>query len=192
MIEELIEPEDFCFMFVNMESERFDTCFSKYEMVSALEIISRVMEEKKIPGFSVKTSVKIHSTQATSSISKQNPSDIPVTSKYDDEFRGQFRELTENIPDPCVADFYDVFSSPGVKKKISDSGLSKVLLCGFDSEREILASTIGAVREHLTPVIVSDCISSRSERVFFEVMDVLSRWAVVGDSRDMVKLWNLW
>lgn len=192
LIGDLLESEDFCFLFINMESTRFETCFSKYEMVSGMEIISRVVAEKKIPCFSVKTDVNESGTNGPSLQDIGGPANSPVNSVYDEKFRKQFRDLLRVVPDAQIANFYDVFSTPGLREGISEAGIGKVLICGFDTEREILASTIGAVREGFTPVIMSDCISSKSERIYFEVLDVLSRWTVIGDTRDMVKLWDLW
>ncbi len=192
LIEELLEAGDFSFLFINMEPERFETCFSKYEMVSGLEIITSALNRRSIPCFSVHTEVRGDAGRLPVSSDRDNPADIPMKSVYDDKFKAQFRELVQIVPEPVEAGFYDVFSFSGLKGEISGTGLKKVLICGFDSEREILASVIGAVREGFTPVVMSDCVSSKSERVFFEVMNVLSRWAVIGDTRDIQKMWDLW
>lgn len=192
MIDDLLKDGDFGFLFINMEQKRFDTCFSKFEMVSGLETITRVVDEKKIPCFAVKTSAKNTETKIPGSSGETNPSDIPVTSKYDEDFKEKFSDLIKIVPEPISSSFYDAFTNRELIDQLKNKKINKVLMCGFDSEREILASVIGAVRESFTPVIMSDCVSSVSERVFFEVMNVLSRWSVVGDTRDMVKLWNLW
>lgn len=192
LIEELLEEGDFGFIFVNMELDRFDTCFSKFEMVAGLETISRAVKEKNIPCFSAITSVPEKESKIPVSSERGTLSEIPVKSKYDSKFRSQFIELVEVIPKPIISEFYDVFSSAGLRSELAKTGLDKLLFCGFDSERDILASVIGAVREGFTPVVMSDCVSSVSERVFFEVMNVLSRWAVIGDTRDLVKMWDLW
>ncbi len=193
MIEELLsEGNDFAFLFINMDTERFRDCFSKYEMTTGLELISRAVSDKGIPVFSVNTDVSNSVYNAPISASSNGPADIPVKSSYDDQFQKQFNDLVKFIPEPLNADFYDVFQSDSLKKRIRESGIRKLLICGFDSEKDILASVIGCVREGFVPILLSDCISSRSERVFFEVLNVLSRWSVVGDTRDLTKLWEMW
>lgn len=192
MEEILSGPMNYAFLFINMKEERFLDCFSKYEMTAGLEVIERVVAKKNVPCYSVETEADTEKYMNFSSLSGEGPSDIPVQSAYDTQFIEKFREMGRIVPEPLKTGFFDVFSFDELTRRLKERGIAKVILCGFDSEKEIIASVIGAVREHFIPVILSDCISSRSERVFFEVLNVLSRWAVIGDTRDMIKLWSLW
>lgn len=193
MIGELLSKnKDYCFLFINMEKDRFKTSFSKWEMVSGLEVVFRVIDEFKIDLFSVSTDCESLSDVKLTQAQNNGPGDIPFKSAYDDKFLEQFDSFVKKIPKSITVKFHDVFFFQNVTAPLVKSNLSKILICGFDAEREILASVIGAVREGFIPIVLSDCISSRSERVFFEVLNVMSRWAVIGDTRDMVKLWNLW
>lgn len=172
------------FLFINMTRERFSRCFSKFEVVAALEFIRKASEDLGITVMGISADTRIQA-QLDDSYSSDHKT------RYDQGFLEKFLKLS--IHDSVAnIDFPDAFLSEDFMDLIAKRNIETVYLCGFDAEHEILASAIGAIREGLRTVVVSDAISSRNERVYFECLDILMKWCTVKDTRDLMKEWNIW
>lgn len=176
--------EKSAFLFINMNEDRFSRCFSKFEMVAALEFIHKASLELEISIICIGATMTNHVDLDGSYSSK-------IETKYDTGFLEKFHELSdcENIDE---ISFPDAFLSKTFVNFTKSEEIDRIYICGFDAEHEIMASTIGALRENMNPVIISDAVSSRNERVYFECLDILVKWCEVKDTRDLMKEWELW
>ncbi|MCL4334503.1 MAG: isochorismatase family protein [Candidatus Thermoplasmatota archaeon] len=172
------------FLFINMDEERFSRCFSKFEMVAALEFIQKASHETGIGIIGITASL-------TNSIELDGSYSSAHETKYDRSFLENFKRLSSHH-DIDKINFPDAFLSSILVDQFMKNGIHRIYICGFDAEHQIMASTIGALRENLEPVILSDAISSRNERVYFECLDVLMKWCKVKDTRDLMKEWDIW
>jgi nicotinamidase-related amidase len=60
---------------------------------------------------------------------------------------------------------------------------------GFHTETAILRSALSGLDHGIMPIVVSDAVSSYSERIYYEALDIISQSTEIIDSRDLMKRW---
>lgn len=63
--------------------------------------------------------------------------------------------------------------------------IDRVFITGFDTDAEVIVTASGTLSRGIMPVVVSDGVSSPSERLHFSALEILSNFSEIVDSREM-------
>ena len=71
----------------------------------------------------------------------------------------------------AVSNHENVFADNNVTDEVNFDSTDRVIIAGFDTDAEVLMSATGAISRDILPIIVSDGVSSPSERLHFGALD---------------------
>ena len=87
-----------------------------------------------------------------------------VTQQYTKGLGETVEEIKSLIPDfqPFEKHDFSCYDEPAVAEKLKDSGAKNVIICGIESHVCVLQTAIDLKEAGFVPVVVMDCVSSRS------------------------------
>ncbi|GEM_PF-5681140 len=168
---------------INMDLDHFVSAFNKYEIIMALEHLL-----SSYPGATftvVRLNLEYNGGPCRSFHEKSHGNNDNL-STFEEKMLSKFEELDGMLQHPRSVEGYSIFCDPVTAGLLGAPQTDTLLLGGFYTECEIMASVIDAVREKVKPVIISDLSSSRSERIYYKSLDILSLWAEIGDTRELL------
>ena len=195
-LEPIPYPDEVSVVFLNYTIENFSESFSKMETVTAMDYIVPKIEETGMDsqyvftGGNLKSSRDELTTYMENKRERRKRSRAPVSS-MDARFISEFSNYLPEQNSPIyVCKGTDMFSSPDLNEKLKKSGRKSIFLCGYFVESEIYFNVISALDHGYFPFVISDAVSTYSERIFYGSLDLLSQIAEVIDSRDLMKKWG--
>ena len=102
------------------------------------------------------------------------------------EHKDVMRQLSDAMA--AVSNHENVFADNNVTDKVNFDITDRVIVAGFDTDAEVLMSATGAISRGILPIIVSDGVSSPSERLHFGALEIMSGFAEIVDSREIQAL----
>ncbi|MGP6220678.1 isochorismatase family protein [Caldiplasma sukawensis] len=178
-------------MALNNNLRNFETIYGKMEYFTAMEYFKDFCSGKNIECYNVETNnlKKNRIVENDEGVLRQFDNEVKYKfkSSYEMEYIGKFHEIELNGQH---------FSSDGVngtkiiKEKLGDLSEYNIIIIGINTEREVLMNAIYSVDEGANVGIISDCVSSRSERLHFNSLEIMSKFAYVFDTRDMQSIEN--
>lgn len=187
--------DDINVVFINYSIENFSECFSKMENVTAMEYLMSRIEDSGIEYQYVftgtgKTGEKRVQDYRMEKTERRKRSRAPV-SKMDARFISEFSSYLPEQNSPIyVSESTDMFASPELTAKLVGSSRRSIFLCGYFVESEIYHNLLSCINHGFIPYVISDAVSTYSERIFYGALDLLSQLGEVIDTRDMMKKWE--
>ena len=190
------DPDDVSVVFINYTIENFAESFSKMENVTAMDYLVAKIEETGIESQYVFTgSANAEKGSPMESYlalkNERRRRTMAPKSSMDARFISEFTNYLPEQNSPIfVSASSDIFGSKDLSEKLSKSGRRSIFLCGYFVEREIYHNVITSLDHGFFPFVISDAVSTYSERVFYGSLDLLSQIAEVIDTRDLMKKWG--
>lgn len=189
------EIDDIDVVFINYSIDNFSQCFSKMENVTAMDYLMSKIEETGIEYQYVFTG---RNRTENDRISKyfQGKADrrrrnMAPPSSMDGRFISEFSSYLPEQNSPIyVSEGKDMFSSRELSEKLHGTGRKSIFLCGYFVEAEIYHNLLACIDHGFIPFVISDAVSTYSERIFYGALDLLSQLGEVIDTRDMMKKWD--
>ena len=190
------DPDEVSVIFINYTIENFADSFSKMENVTAMDYLIPKIEESGIESQYVFT--RAGGMGGNKSIvnylehkNERRRRNMAPQSKMDARFISEFSNYLPEQNSPIfVSEISDIFGSEELAEKLRKSGRDYIFLCGYFVEREIYHNVITCLDNGFFPFVISDAVSTYSERVFYGSLDLLSQIAEVIDTRDLMKKWG--
>ncbi|MCL4438754.1 MAG: isochorismatase family protein [Thermoplasmataceae archaeon] len=190
------DPDEVSVIFINYTIENFADSFSKMENVTAMDYLVPKIEETGIESQYVFTSsgglgLKESVINYLSHKNERRRRNMAPQSQMDARFISEFSNYLPEQNSPIfLSKISDIFGSKELSEKLKNSGRDYIFLCGYFVEREIYHNVITCLDNGFFPFVISDAVSTYSERVFYGSLDLLSQIAEVIDTRDLMKKWG--
>lgn len=188
-VKKILISGDFIHISLNNDEKHFTSCFSKMEFMTAYTYFNRFLVDTGVLNLYVST---------PSSLYRGPDSEFR---EYAETKNVMFRTHSINeIEASLLADYRKFRKADGkwirsMAMSIFDSGNSEetdnfgnkrnIVFTGFNTEMEIMLNCMVAADNGFVPIVISDCISSPSERTHFNSLECIARIAYVIDSRDL-------
>lgn len=185
-----ISPENTAIISINLTTEYFNDIFSKLEFLSAFTYIQYLAEKHMIPVIHIRTASfeedfkEYRQMKLKRRLSRKAPG-----SSLDRDFNSQFASIAYGIGEYITSDSEDIFNCSILLELLRKSRVKYALLTGFHTETAILRSSLSGIEHGIMAIVVSDAVSSYSERIYYEALDIISQSAEVIDSRDLMRRW---
>jgi nicotinamidase-related amidase len=185
-----ITPADTAIIAINLTPDYFRDVFSKLEFLNAYTYLQNLADKHEIPIIHVSTAqpednfVAYRQMKAERRLQRKAPKSV-----LDRDFDSQFESVLGKIKDSIIAKNDDIFNSSTLPDLLGKNRTRYALIIGFHTETAVLRSALAALDHGVMPVVVSDAVSSYSERIYYEALDIISQSAEIIDSRDLMKRW---
>ncbi|MEM0158421.1 MAG: isochorismatase family protein [Thermoplasmataceae archaeon] len=193
-VEDIINPERIAVACLNLSVENFQEVFSKMETVTAFAFLFGEIESLAIPVRYVYTGDPKGSDVFTSynrDKNKRRRNGMAPSSKLDVEYSSQFSSMLPGGNDPIeVSTSLDIFEGTSINDMMSEERRDTLMITGFFAEREVLFNALSALNRGYFVAVVSDAISTYSERIYYQALEILSRSVEVIDTRDLMRIWG--
>ncbi len=183
-----ITPADTAIVAINLTPDHFRDVFSKFEFLNAATYLHNLAEKNKIPVIHVLTSIPqdgfktYRQMKAERRLQRKAPKSV-----LDRDFDSQFASMLGRISDSIRTENDDIFSSSNLLDLLGRNQTTYALIMGFHTETAILRSALSGLDHGIMPIVVSDAVSSYSERIYYEALDIISQSTEIIDSRDLMK-----
>ncbi len=189
------EIDDIDVVFINYSIDNFSQCFSKMENVTAMEYLMSKIEEKGMEyqyvftGRNKTEDILVSEYYQGKTLKRKRNMAPPST--MDGRFINEFSAYLPEQNSPIyVSGGMDMFSSLDLSEKLHSTGRKSIFLCGYFVEVEIYHNLLSCIDHGFIPFVISDAVSTYSERIFYGALDLLSQLGEVIDTRDMMKKWD--
>jgi len=185
-----ITPADTAIIAINLTLDYFRDIFSKLEFINAATYLRNLADKNKMPVIHVSTSQPHDSFMAY----RQMKTDRRMQRKapksvLDRDFDSQFASMFGGISDSIITEKDDIFNSSVLLDRLGKNRTKYALIIGFHTETAVLRSALSGLDHGIMPIVVSDAVSSYSERIYYEALDIISQSTEIIDSRDLMKRW---
>ena len=185
-----ITPADTAIVAINLTPDHFRDVFSKFEFLNAATYLHNLAEKNKIPVIHVLTSIPqdgfktYRQMKAERRLQRKAPKSV-----LDRDFDSQFASMFGGISDSIITEKDDIFNSSVFLDRLGKNRTKYALIIGFHTETAVLRSALSGLDHGIMPIVVSDAVSSYSERIYYEALDIISQSTEMIDSRDLMKRW---
>lgn len=185
-----IDPEYTAIIGINLQLDYFRDVFSKLEFINAVTYLRNLADRNKMPVIHISTSQPDDNfkTYRQMKVDRRMQRKAPK-SVLDRDFDSQFASMFGGITDSISTQSDDAFSSSTLMDRLNKSRIRYALIIGFHTETAILRSALSCLDHGMMPIVVSDAVSSYSERIYYEALDIISQSTEIIDSRDLMKRW---
>ena len=186
-VEDIISDGNFTFIEINCIPERFESCFSKMEFITAYHYMQDLIKRIPVQSLSFSLPESIYSGKSREFMEHlKNRNRIHSRreiTEMEREFEKDFRNMSRNPPIMCGT--MSLFDSFG--KDIQGFG-ENIIFTGFNTETDIMYNVMIAADRGFLPIVLSDGVSGPWEMRHFNALEMMSRFSYVIDTRDVMEL----
>ncbi|MEM0156752.1 MAG: isochorismatase family protein [Thermoplasmataceae archaeon] len=185
-----ITLENTAILGINLKLDCFSGVFSKLEFINAVTYLRNLADRNNISSFNVSTVAEDNGFRAYMQMKMERRLQRSAPkSALDRGFDAQFEKMFSDADDSILSKSEDIFSSSVLIDILHENRIRYALIIGFHTETAVLRSALSALDHGIMPVVVSDAVSSYSERIYYEALDIISQSVEIIDSRDLMKRW---
>ena len=187
----LLSSGNHALILLNADEAHFSRIFGKLEFITAARVILKYCREKPVPLLmaNMGTNPKVEDSQTLFMESRRKVRQSRATSilgsneKLFIEYRSVLRAFSESNPIELSRE--NAISDHRVREFIEEHKAERIFVLGFDTDVEVLLTVSGVISSGLMPIVVSDAVSSPSERLHFNALELMAGFAEVVDSREI-------
>ncbi|MDS0256864.1 isochorismatase family protein [Thermoplasmatales archaeon AK] len=191
-IENILNPDGVVLVCLNLSNENFMDIFSKMETITAFNYLLPEIDKAGIPVRFIYTTEPKREAKFNSYVSgkhERRKNGMAPSSGMDAQYSGQFSSILPGGNDPIeVANSIDMFDGTTLVELLGENRRT-VMVTGFFAEREVLFNALSALNRGYFTVVVSDAVSTYSERIYYQALEIMSRSVEVIDTRDLMRIW---
>ena len=183
----IISEGNFTFIEINCTPDRFESCFSKMEFITAFHYMQDLMKKIPVKPISFILPESIYSGKSEEfRMYMENRRKIHSrrgATEMEMEFEREFRNMSRNsqIKGGTMALFDSMDEDmQGFRENI--------IFTGFNTEIDIMYNVMIAADRGFLPIVLSDGVSSPWEMRHFNALEMMSRFSYVIDTRDVMEL----
>ncbi|MGP6206500.1 isochorismatase family protein [Cuniculiplasma sp. SKW3] len=188
-VKKILLSGDFIHICLNNDERHFTSCFSKMEFLTAYKYFNKFLNDMKIQNFYVSTPSALYRGKdaefkeyvENKSIMFRTHSINEIEASLLAEYKGFKKAEGKWIKSMSIS----VFDSSNTEEMENFGNKRNIVFTGFNTELEIMLNCMAAADNGFVPIVISDCISSQSERTHFNSLECISKIAYVIDSRDI-------
>ncbi|MGP6239370.1 isochorismatase family protein [Cuniculiplasma sp. SKW4] len=188
-VKKILLSGNFIHICLNNDERHFTSCFSKMEFLTAYKYFNKFLNDMKIQNFYVSTPSALYRGKdaefkeyvENKSIMFRTHSINEIEASLLAEYKGFKKAEGKWIKSMSIS----VFDSSNTEEMENFGNKRNIVFTGFNTELEILLNCMAAADNGFVPIVISDCISSQSERTHFNSLECISKIAYVIDSRDI-------
>lgn len=188
-VKKILLSGDFIHICINNDERHFTSCFSKMEFLTAYKYLNKFLSDMNIQSFYVSTPSALYRGKDTEfkeyvenkSIMFRTHSINEIEASLLSEYKSFKKAEGKWIKSMAIS----VFDSSNTEEMENFGNRKNIVFTGFNTELEILLNCMVAADNGFVPIVISDCVSSQSERTHFNSLECISKIAYVIDSRDI-------
>lgn len=194
-LEIILRERNFVHLDINNTQKRFEKIFSKMEVMMAYEVVEQLIDMGRVKSISINTPESIYRGNDSSFsnylsdrleiLGDRNVSDMEK--KFIEDHAAMKAQRHSNGLQ-YETNSVSLWRDNRMEKLLRGSKSPYCMITGFDTDTEILVNALETVDRSMIPIIVSDCVSAPSERKHFAALEILSRFAYILDSRDIISV----
>ena len=195
-LSELIVPGRSLILLLNPDDQHFSRTFGKMEFNNAMKVLLDLHSGHGVPIITVACEYLNNTESLRDQVMKQKRDlrtsrSSSQSGQYENLLK-EYREVMRQLSDAtaAVSNRENVFADNNVTDKVNFDITDRVIVAGFDTDAEVLMSATGAISRGILPIIVSDGVSSPSERLHFGALEIMSGFAEIVDSREIQALFE--
>lgn len=185
-----MDPEKSALLCLNFNEDSFHKIFSKLEILNALHYLMpmtvrlgmRVVYLETVDDLPDKSIAEYRKLKLSRRMLKTAPRSV-----MEEDFIAEFRKLVPS--NSMKVESEDIFTSMALHDLLRSNGTRYIMLSGFFSETSVLRSALSSLDSGYIPAVISDAVSTFSERIYYESLDIISQSAEIIDTRDLMKRW---
>ncbi len=188
-IKEILLSGDFVHISLNNDEKHFTSCFSKMEFMTAYAYLNNFLQRNEIQSIYVSTPPSIYRGQdgefkeyvETKNTMFRTHSINEIEASLLREYKGLKKADGKWIKSMSIS----IFDPTNLEEMEDFYGKKYFVFTGFNTDSEILLNSMLSSDNGFVPIVISDCVSSPSERTHFGTLECISKFAYVIDSRDI-------
>ncbi len=190
-LSELLVMEHSAFIVLNGDEDHFSRTFGKLEINNSLKVINRLRAARRIPAIAVNFNYSNSpDSEAYDGLSGKRKSRTGRTSSISGQYSDLRRDFLNNMSSlsplmTVTSRNENAFNSVELSATLESLHIDRVFITGFDTDAEVIVTASGTLSRGIMPVVVSDGVSSPSERLHFSALEILSNFSEIVDSREM-------
>ena len=183
----IISEGNFTFIEINCTPDRFESCFSKMEFITAFHYMQDLMKKIPVKPISFILPESIYSGKSEEfRMYMENRRKIHSrrgATEMEMEFEMEFRNMSRNSQIKCGT--MSLFDS---MDEDMQGFRENIIFTGFNTEIDIMYNVMIAADRGFLPIVLSDGVSSPWEMRHFNALEMISRFSYVIDTRDIMEL----
>ena len=183
----IISEGNFTFIEINCTPDRFESCFSKMEFITAFHYMQDLMKKIPVKPISFILPESIYSGKSEEfRMYMENRRKIHSrrgATEMEMEFEMEFRNMSRNSQIKCGT--MSLFDS---MDEDMQGFRENIIFTGFNTEIDIMYNVMIAADRGFLPIVLSDGVSSPWEMRHFNALEMMSRFSYVIDTRDVMEL----
>ncbi len=183
----IISEGNFTFIEINCTPDRFESCFSKMEFITAFHYMQDLMKKIPVKPISFILPESIYSGKSEEfRVYMENRRKIHSrrgATEMEMEFEREFRNMSRNSQIKCGT--MSLFDS---MDEDMQGFRENIIFTGFNTEIDIMYNVMIAADRGFLPIVLSDGVSSPWEMRHFNALEMMSRFSYVIDTRDIMEL----
>lgn len=188
-VKRILSSGDFIHISINNDEKHFTSCFSKMEFLTAYKYFNSFINDLKVANLYVSTPTALYrGKDAEFREYVENKSIMFRTHSINEieaSLLAEYKKFRKSDGKWIKSMAVSIFDSGNAEEVENFGNKTNIVFTGFNTELEIMLNCMAAADNGFVPIVISDCISSQSERTHFNSLECISKMAYVIDSRDI-------